>query len=410
MLDACYRAWKDDTDAGLTSLMIAGDLGTVHELNSRARADRIAAGTVSERGVRVAGGATAGVGDRVVSRQNDRRLITGRSWVRNGDQWTVTATHTDGSMTVTRFHGVGKLVRPADYVAEHVELAYASTAQRSQGRTVDTAHAMVSPTTTREVLYVSATRGRESNRLYVDTHYDPDPQSGHDAMTEPVAARQVLAGVLCHEGEDVAAHEMIHRAHDEAEGMERLSAEYQTLAAVAQADRWDALLARSGLTPDELAGLQASEARGPLFAAFRDAEARGLDLEAAFPRLVAGRSVADAEDIAAVLHQRVDRLTTAAGRRQRSASLIAGLIPRANGVKDPEQATALAERDLAMEDRARTLAQQAVTPGRPWLRDLGAHRASRLAGNGGCARSRPSPPTGTAGTSPAAGPSAPSAT
>ena len=38
--------------------------------------------------------------------------------------------------------------------AEHLELAYASTAHRAQGRTVDTAHALVSPTTTREVLYV----------------------------------------------------------------------------------------------------------------------------------------------------------------------------------------------------------------------------------------------------------------
>jgi hypothetical protein len=33
---------------------------------------------------------------------------------------------------------------PADYVAEHVELAYASSAHRAQGRTVDTAHAMQS--------------------------------------------------------------------------------------------------------------------------------------------------------------------------------------------------------------------------------------------------------------------------
>ena len=79
-------------------------------------------------------------------------------------------------MTVQRANGGGVVVLPADYVAEHVELAYASTAHRAQGRTVDTAHAMVSPTTTREVLYVSATRGRESNRLYVDTHYDPDPR------------------------------------------------------------------------------------------------------------------------------------------------------------------------------------------------------------------------------------------
>ncbi len=37
-------------------------------------------------------------------------------------------------------------VLPADYVREHVELGYASTAHRAQGRTVDTAHAYVSRT------------------------------------------------------------------------------------------------------------------------------------------------------------------------------------------------------------------------------------------------------------------------
>jgi len=372
MLDALYAGWKADTDAGRSSLMIAGDLGTVNELNARARADRIAAGAVSEQGVRVAGGATAGVGDRVVTRENDRRLTTGRRWVRNGDQWTVTATHTDGSMTVTRFGGGGKLVLPAGYVAEHVELAYASSAHRSQGRTVDTGHAMVSPTTTREVLYVSATRGRESNRLYVDTHYDPDPQTGHDAMTGPVTAREVLRGVLRHEGADVAAHEMIRRAHDEAEGLERLSAEYLTLATLAQA-RALRRLARALRAHDRRAGwLQASEAKGPLFAAFRDAEARGLEIDAAFPHLVAGRSLADAEDIAAVLHDRVDRWTAVAGgRHRRSQNLIAGLIPRAQGVTDPELDSALAERGRAMENRARTLAAQAVEAGQPWVGALG---------------------------------------
>jgi hypothetical protein len=371
MLDTLFQAWKEDTEAGRTSLMIAGDLGTVNELNARARAERIAAGAGSEHGVAVAGGATAGVGDRVVTRENDRRLTTGRRWVRNGDQWTVTATHKDGSMTVTRLHGGGKLVLPDSYVAEHVELAYASTAHRAQGRTVDTAHAMVSPTTTREVLYVSATRGRESNRFYVDTHYDPDPQTGHDAMTDPVTAREVLAGVLRYEGADRAAHEMIRRAHDEAEGMERLSAEYLTLAAMAQAERWDALLARSGLTDDELAAVRASEARGPLLAAFRDAEAHGLDIETDFPRLATGRSLADAEDIAAVLRHRVERWTAAAGRHHGSGNLIAGLIPRAQGVTDPELDTALTERDRAMEDRARALATQAVEAGRPWLGGFG---------------------------------------
>jgi hypothetical protein len=191
-------------------------------------------------------------------------------------------------------------------------------------------------------------------------------------MTRPVTAREVLAGVLRHEGADIAAHEMIRRAHDEAEGMERLSAEYLTLATAVQAGRWDGLLAHSGLTDAELAAVQASEARGPLLAAFRDAEAHGLDIEAAFPRLVTGRSLADAEDIAAVLHHRVHRWTdAAAGRRRAADNLIAGLIPRAQGVTDPELATALAERDRAMEDRARTLATQAVEAGRPWMGGFG---------------------------------------
>ena len=89
---------------------------------------------------------------------------------------------------------------------------------------------MVSPTTTREVLYVMATRGREVNRLYVDTHFDPDPETSHGQTDEPQTARDVLISALRNEGADVAAHDMIRRQQDQAEGMERLSAEYLTLA------------------------------------------------------------------------------------------------------------------------------------------------------------------------------------
>jgi hypothetical protein len=155
------------------------------------------------------------------------------------------------------------VVLPAAYVAEHVELAYASSAHRAQGRTVDTAHAFVTSTTTREALYVLATRGRESNQLYVDTHYDPDPQTAHDQATEAVSAKDVLAGVLRNEGADVAAHDMIRREQSEAEGMERLSAEYLTLATMAQSERWDSLLAQSGLSDGDLAAARTSAAHGP---------------------------------------------------------------------------------------------------------------------------------------------------
>ena len=44
------RGVEADVEEGKTSLMIAADLGTVGELNARAQADRIAAGSVSGRG------------------------------------------------------------------------------------------------------------------------------------------------------------------------------------------------------------------------------------------------------------------------------------------------------------------------------------------------------------------------
>ena len=50
MLDAVYQAWKTDTDAGMTSLMIAADTATVAELNHRARTGRMAAGQVAADG------------------------------------------------------------------------------------------------------------------------------------------------------------------------------------------------------------------------------------------------------------------------------------------------------------------------------------------------------------------------
>jgi hypothetical protein len=232
---------------------------------------------------------------------------------------------------------------------------------------------MVAPTTTKEVLYVSATRGKEANLLYVDTHYDPDPQTSHGEALEPLTAKAVLVAVLRNEGAEVAAHEMIRREQHDAESMERLSAEYLTLATEAQAERWDALLARSGLSDDDLAAVAASAARGPLFAGLREAEARGLDVDEVLPRLIAGRSLADAADIASVLHGRVDRWSQAAGgRRRQTGHLIAGLIPRVQGVSDPDMARALTERDHAMEQRARSLAVEAIVTGQNWVRPLGA--------------------------------------
>jgi ATP-dependent exoDNAse (exonuclease V) alpha subunit len=92
-------------------------------------------------------------------------------------------------------------------VREHLELGYASTAHRAQGRTVDTSHAYVTATTLREPLYVMASRGRESNRLYIDTAHEPDSATAHGDI-EPVEPVEVLQKAIATSGADLAAHEV----------------------------------------------------------------------------------------------------------------------------------------------------------------------------------------------------------
>jgi hypothetical protein len=236
---------------------------------------------------------------------------------------------------------------------------------------LDTSHTLVAPTTTREVLYVSATRGRHANHLYVDVAYDPDPATGHDQTQPARDAHQVLAAVLANEGADVSAHETIRRAQQAAESWATLHAEYQTIAAAAQADRWSELVNRSGLSPAQQELVRLSPARGALQAALREAESCGLDVEGVLPLLARG-GLDDANDPSAALHSRVQRWTAATQARDgTNRGLIAGLVPRARGARDPDLDRALAERERAMERRAQELARQALSSGQTWARQFG---------------------------------------
>ena len=74
VLENAYRAWSADEASGKRSLLLAADAETVRSLNARARAERVIHGLVEPEGTTLRDGLTAGVGDRVVSRLNDRRL------------------------------------------------------------------------------------------------------------------------------------------------------------------------------------------------------------------------------------------------------------------------------------------------------------------------------------------------
>ncbi|WP_413543299.1 MobF family relaxase [Citricoccus nitrophenolicus] len=213
--DSAYSAWLADKRAGLSTILIASDNATVAELNTRAQADLGASGDVDvEHAVILRGEAAAGAGDLVLARRNDRSLRdeTG-AFIANGTRLTLTGINPDGSAVARNESTGGAVTLDPDYLASSTELGYATTAHRSQGVTVDSAHAVAKAGLSRELFYVAMTRGRQANHAYVDFGVDHEAHSPDEwgLLTEtPPAERPVtvLEGVLKRESAEHTAHEV----------------------------------------------------------------------------------------------------------------------------------------------------------------------------------------------------------
>src|SRR5699024_4759429 len=89
-----YTAWQTDTLDDKNSIMLAGDMDSVTELNSRAQAFRIGQGEVTtDTSVRSRDGHDIGIGDVIVTRRNDPNILIDESsaaakFVINGARWT----------------------------------------------------------------------------------------------------------------------------------------------------------------------------------------------------------------------------------------------------------------------------------------------------------------------------------
>jgi exodeoxyribonuclease V alpha subunit len=119
---------------------------------------------ITRRGERI------GLGDRVATRRNDRDLA-----VANRDTWTVAGISDDGSLLVTG--RAGRRALPAEYVGEHVELAFTTTAYGAQGETVDAAHLALGETAGAASAYVGMTRGRHRNVAHLVAESVDDARS-----------------------------------------------------------------------------------------------------------------------------------------------------------------------------------------------------------------------------------------
>ena len=249
--EQAYRGWLADYLDGKDTLLLARTEEHARELSRRARDDLIRYGIVSAGPhVRLSGGEQASVGDLVMARRNNHVLQAGHQGraLANRDILQVAGITADGTRAqvrrLTHDPDTGQ-VRwsqpfqvPKRYLADHANLAYATTVHAAQGRTVDTAHLLVDGFGDRQGLYVAMSRGRNANHAYCVTDLSraadtregsrpapeldraqrlarervglPPGESSHDDQQIPVLDPvTVLAGILVRDGSELSATETL---------------------------------------------------------------------------------------------------------------------------------------------------------------------------------------------------------
>jgi hypothetical protein len=251
-----------------------------------------------------------------------------------------------------------------------VELGYASTLHRSQGRTVDRAHCLVDPGTDRESLYVGLTRGRESNMLYVDTEWNTDPETSHPGVHVPTDLRGTFSAMLANYQRKRSATDIMRSTADDQGSVRRLVAEYQSIVSLSDSTNWVQVLEESIGDENLVRELAGSDGFEMLSADLRRARGLGHQLDELLPMLVE-QSFEDAKDVATVLDYRLRRWLDAAAEPDETR-YVAGLIPEAWVVDDETDVIdALEERHQAIEDRCEYLIEKALTEEEPWAKELG---------------------------------------
>ena len=312
MTEQVYAGWKADMLAGRKALMVAATNADVSELGARARADRVQAGQVEPDGVRLHDGNIAGLGDWIVTRDNNRLLRAGaKDFVKNGDAWKVIERREDGSLLVEHFERRGRVLLPARYVEANVELLYATTAHRAQGSTVERCHALVTEQMARENFYVIISRAETGTTLYVATHElaSLDIDEHVDAVpfdADAYAAREILEHVLARETAELSATEQIRTAYAEAESLASLVPHYEHALDIATDDHYRRIVEQ--VLPDLAEEITTDSAWHAVLRALREAEANGWDAPALLETTTRTRELGTAESIAQVISWRLHRV------------------------------------------------------------------------------------------------------
>jgi hypothetical protein len=358
--DRAASMWLADHLRGKTVLLLAGSNAEAAELSRRVQARLIQMGSVGPPQAALSDGNHAGVGDLVRARLNTEIDASGRK-LTNRDTLKITALRRPDA-EVRRQRPDGTWTEPfrvpKSYLAHNAELGYGGNVHVAQGRTVDTAHLLVTDSLSRQALYVGMTRGREANTAHVIT--GKTAPSGQKPYQQ-AAPESVLAGVLQRAAEDLSATEQIRQAQEWAGGTGHLLHLWSAATRQALYPDIDERI-KAGLTETEGWRYDREHSRQVLQHTLRDAQLAGHDVGEIIERITAA-PMDGARSVSSVLHGRLQRLQ---------------LPTQGHGVtwaqRTPPNAPALAQELAAgLDNRRRELGEQALENPEPWLtRHLGA--------------------------------------
>jgi AAA domain len=216
-MDRAASMWLADHLQGKTVLLLAGSNSEAAGLSRRVQAKLIQLGAVHRPHAALADGNQAGTGDLVRARLNTTIDAGGRE-LTNRDTLRITGWKGPDAQVRRREPGgtwTSPFLIPRAYLADSAELDYAGNTHVGQGRTVDTAHLLVTGTLSRRSLYVGMTRGRESNTAHIVTGNTAPPNHPPYAQASP---ESVVKAILDRDDADLSATEQMRQAQDQAGG------------------------------------------------------------------------------------------------------------------------------------------------------------------------------------------------
>jgi conjugative relaxase-like TrwC/TraI family protein len=357
--DRAASMWLADHLRGKDVLLLAGSNAEAAELSRRVQARLTQLGSVGSPQARLSDGNQAGVGDLVRARLNTEIDAGGRQ-LTNRDTLAVTA-FSGLDVEVRRQRPDGTLTQPfrvpRSYLGRSAELAYAGNVHVAQGRTVDTAHLLVTDTLSRQALYVGMTRGRESNTAHVVTGTTAPP--GHQPYQQ-ATPESVLAEVMQRDAEDLSATEQIRLDQEQSGGTGHLLTLWSAAVKQTLHLQIDERI-KAGLTDSEAWRYDREYSRQALQHKLRAAQLAGHDIDTLIDRIT-DAPMDRARSISSVLHGRLQRLARPDLRHDVTWAQ-----------RTPACAPPVAhELAAALDDRARALGERLAASPEPWLaRQLG---------------------------------------